>query len=124
MERGSYEKPNIYLHLPLDRIAQSPIQHGLKHFQGLNSHRFFSQFVPVPQQPHNKFFLDDMLSKSTYFHLNLPPLFLSADFLIKHPSHLSCRPSKDFIRFLKLNIPRPTGLENQDGQESSHEAFF
>ncbi|KAK4822067.1 hypothetical protein QYF61_009328 [Mycteria americana] len=35
-------------HLPLDQVAQSPIQPGLKHFQGGAIHNFSGQPVPAP----------------------------------------------------------------------------
>jgi len=35
-------------HLPLDQVAQSPIQPGLEHCQGGDSHSFSGQPVPVP----------------------------------------------------------------------------
>ncbi|KAK4813670.1 hypothetical protein QYF61_017637, partial [Mycteria americana] len=52
-------------HLPLDQVAQSPIQPGLKHFQGWGIHNFSGQPVPVPHHPHSEEFLPYILSKST-----------------------------------------------------------
>jgi len=44
-------------HLPLDQVAQSPIQPGLEHCQGEGSHNFSGQPVPVPHHPHSKQFI-------------------------------------------------------------------
>ena len=44
-------------HLPLDQVAQSPIQPSLQQFQGGDSHSFFGQPVPGPHLPHSKKFL-------------------------------------------------------------------
>jgi len=41
-------------HLPLDQVAQSPIQRGLQQFQGGGIHDFSGQPVPVPHHPHSK----------------------------------------------------------------------
>ncbi|EOA97032.1 hypothetical protein Anapl_17450, partial [Anas platyrhynchos] len=38
-------------HLPLDQVAQSPIQPGLEHLQGWGTHSFSGQPVPVPHNP-------------------------------------------------------------------------
>ena len=46
----------IKSHLPLDQVAQSPIQPGLKHFHGGGRHNFSGQSVPVPLHPHSKEF--------------------------------------------------------------------
>lgn len=43
--------------LPLDQVAQDPIQPVLQNFQGWDIHHFSGQHVPVPQHPHNKEFL-------------------------------------------------------------------
>ncbi|KAK4821804.1 hypothetical protein QYF61_003833 [Mycteria americana] len=37
--------------LPLDQVAQSPMQPGLEHFQGWGIHNFSGQSVPVPHHP-------------------------------------------------------------------------
>ena len=39
-------------HLPLDQVAQSPIQPGLEHLQGWGIHNFSGQ--PVPHHPLSK----------------------------------------------------------------------
>ena len=44
-------------HLPLDHVAQSPIQPGLEHCQGGDIHIFSGQPLPVPHHPHTKEFL-------------------------------------------------------------------
>jgi len=41
-------------HLPLDQVAQSPMQPGLEHFQGGGIHSSSGQPVPVPHHPHRK----------------------------------------------------------------------
>jgi len=41
-------------HLPLEQVAQSPIQPGLEHCQGGGSHSFSGQQVPVPHHPVSK----------------------------------------------------------------------
>jgi len=38
-------------HLPLDRVAQIPIQPDLEHFQGGGIHSFSGQPVTVPHHP-------------------------------------------------------------------------
>ena len=54
-------------HIPLDQVAQSPIQPGLEHFQGGGSHSFSGQPVPVPHHPHGEEFLPYIESKSSLF---------------------------------------------------------
>ena len=44
-------------HLPLDQVAQSPVQPGLEHFQGGDILIFSGQHVPVPHHPLSKEFL-------------------------------------------------------------------
>jgi len=44
-------------HLPLDQVAQSPIQPGLEHSQEGGIHIFSGQPVPVPHHPQSKEFL-------------------------------------------------------------------
>jgi len=44
-------------HLPLDQVAQSPIQPGLEHLQGGGIHSFSGQPVPVPHHRHSEEFL-------------------------------------------------------------------
>ena len=55
-------------HLPLDQVAQSPIQPGLEHCQGWGSHNFPGQPVPMPHHPHSEELLPYIKSKSTFFH--------------------------------------------------------
>lgn len=43
--------------IPLDQVAQDPIQPVLQQVQGWNVHHFSGKCVPVPQHPHNKEFL-------------------------------------------------------------------
>ena len=45
------------VHLPLDRVAHSPIQPGSEHFQGGGSHSFSGQPVSAPHYPQSKAFL-------------------------------------------------------------------
>ena len=54
-------------HLPLDQVAQSPIQPGLGHCQGWGSHSLSGQPVPVSHHPHSKEFLPYVQSKPTLF---------------------------------------------------------
>ena len=56
-------------HLPLDQIAQSSIQPGLRHCQGRGSHSFSGQPVPVPHHPHREEFLPYISSKPALFQL-------------------------------------------------------
>jgi len=60
---GSEESCNRHLvqppchgqgHLPLDQVAQSPIQPGLEHCQGGGIHNFSGQPVPVSHHTHHK----------------------------------------------------------------------
>jgi len=44
-------------YLPLDQVAQNPVQPGLEHFQRGGSHSFSGQPVPVPHYSHHKEFL-------------------------------------------------------------------
>jgi len=44
-------------HLPLDQVAQNPIQPGLEHFLGGGSHSFSGQPVPASHHPHSEEFL-------------------------------------------------------------------
>ena len=39
-------------HLPLDQVAERPIEPGPEHCQGGGSHSFSGQPVPVPHHPH------------------------------------------------------------------------
>ena len=73
-------------HLPLDHIAQSPIQSVLEHFQGGDIHSFSAQPVPVPHHPQSKEFRPYIWSKSTLFHLEVITLVLSPHALAKSPS--------------------------------------
>ncbi|KAK4818440.1 hypothetical protein QYF61_013127 [Mycteria americana] len=50
--RHQLEAASTAGHLPLDQVAQSPIQPGLEHFQGWGIHSFSGQPVPVPHHPH------------------------------------------------------------------------
>ena len=53
-------------HLPLDQVAQSPIQPGLETPpQGGGIHSFSGQPLPVPHHPYRKEFLPSVQSKST-----------------------------------------------------------
>ena len=72
-------------HLPLDQVAQSPIQPGLEHFQGAGIHNFSRQLVPVPHNTHGKEFLMSNL-KLPSFSLKTLPLVLSLQALFKSPS--------------------------------------
>jgi len=47
-------------HLPLDQVTQSPIQHGLEHFQAGGSDNFSVQPVPVSHHPRSKQFLSSI----------------------------------------------------------------
>lgn len=59
---GSEETLKIILfHLPAigcpkDKVAQSPVQPSLKHFQGCGIYNLFGQPVLVPPHPHSKDF--------------------------------------------------------------------
>jgi len=46
--------------LPLDQVAQSPIQPGLEHHQGGDTHNPAGQPVPVSHHPHSKKFLPNV----------------------------------------------------------------
>jgi len=74
-------------HLPLDQVAQSPVQPGLEHFQGGDSHSFSGQPVPVFHHPHGEefFFLISNLNLPS-FSLEPFPLVLSLPALVKSPS--------------------------------------
>jgi len=54
-------------HLPLDQVAQSPVQTGLEHCQGGGIHSLAGQPVPVPHHPHSEEFLPFIYSKATIF---------------------------------------------------------
>jgi len=54
-------------HLPLDQVAQSPIQPHPECFQGGNIHNFSRQPVPVSYHLHHKEFLPYIQSKPTVF---------------------------------------------------------
>jgi len=47
-------------HLPPDQVAQSPIQPGLEHCQGGDSHSFSGQPVPVPHHPCSEEFIPNI----------------------------------------------------------------
>uniref|UniRef100_A0A8B9F808 Peptidase S1 domain-containing protein n=1 Tax=Amazona collaria TaxID=241587 RepID=A0A8B9F808_9PSIT len=51
-------------HLPLDRVAPSPVQPGVEHCQGWDSHSFSGQPVPGPQHPHREELLPKISSQS------------------------------------------------------------
>jgi len=44
-------------HLPLDQVAQSPVQAGLEHLQEGGIYNFSGQPVPMPHHPHGEEFL-------------------------------------------------------------------
>ena len=56
--RGHMVQPLCYEQgrLPLDEVAQNPIQPGLECFQGWGLHNFSGQSVPVFHHPHGKKF--------------------------------------------------------------------
>ena len=54
-------------HLPLDQVAQSPIQPGVEQFNGWGIHSLSGQPVPVPHHPQSEEFLPYISSKSTLF---------------------------------------------------------
>ena len=54
-------------HLPLDQVAQSPIQPGPECFQGGGIQNLTGKPVPVSHHPHFKLFLTNIQSKSTLF---------------------------------------------------------
>ena len=56
-------------YLPLDQVAQSPIQPDLEHFQGWSIHNFSGQPLPLSRHPHHEKFLPYVQSKSTLFQL-------------------------------------------------------
>jgi len=74
-------------HLPLDQVAQSPIQPGLELFHGGGIHDFSGQPAPVPHHPHSKkkIFLISNLNLPS-FSLKPSPLVLSLQAPIKSPS--------------------------------------
>jgi len=53
-------------HLPLDQVAQSPVQSGLVHFEGRGIYHLSGQPVPVFHHPHCKF-LPYIQSESAFF---------------------------------------------------------
>ena len=53
--------------LPLDQVAQSPIQPGLEHCQGGGIHDFSGLRVPAPHHPQSEEFLPYSQYKSTLF---------------------------------------------------------
>jgi len=75
-------------HLPLDQVAQSPIQSELKHCQGGQGDTYNSSGQPVPKSYHShqkKFFLMSNLNLP-FFSLKLLALVLSLPALIKRLS--------------------------------------
>lgn len=70
-------------HLPLEKVAQSPIHLGLERSQGWGLHKFSGQSAWVPYHPHykNLFFMSK--SNLMYFSLKLLPLALSLQALVK-----------------------------------------
>jgi len=54
-------------HLPLDQVAQSPIQPGLEPCQGGGIYNFSGQPVSVPHHPHSKEFLSYIQFKFVLF---------------------------------------------------------
>jgi len=54
---GNNEVSHGLGHLPLDQVAQSPVQPGLEHCQGGGIHSFSGQPVPVPHHPQSEEFL-------------------------------------------------------------------
>lgn len=58
--------------LPVDQVALSSIQLGLKHFQVQGIHNFSGQRVPVPHYPHSKnFFPTSNLNLPSFSYLNI-----------------------------------------------------
>ncbi|OWK57798.1 Glial cell line-derived neurotrophic factor [Lonchura striata] len=60
--------------LPLDHVAQSPIQSVFKHSQGWDIPSISGKSVPVPH-PHSKEFLPNIQPKSTIFQFEVIPPF-------------------------------------------------
>ena len=60
--RGHPVQPpgNEQAHLPLDYVAQSPIQPDLECFQGWGIYHLSGQPIPVPHHPHRKKFLPNI----------------------------------------------------------------
>ena len=56
-------------YLPLDQVAQRPIQAGLEQLPGGSNHSFSGQPVPVPHKPHGKECCPYVQCKSTLFQL-------------------------------------------------------
>lgn len=54
-------------YLPLDQVAQGPIQPGLDHIQGWGIHNFTGQHILVPYCPLSEEFLPNTSSKYTLF---------------------------------------------------------
>ena len=63
--------------LPIDQVAQSPIQPGLEHCQGGDSHNFSEQPGQVPYHPQSKEFLPLSNLNLPTFSLKPLPLVLS-----------------------------------------------
>ena len=80
---GCYSFSNL-----LDPVAQGPIQPGLEHLQGCNTHSLFGQPVPAPHHSHSKEFPPDIQSKPSLLELKtIPPcpitIYLSKKLLLQ-----------------------------------------
>lgn len=77
-------------HLPVEQVAQSPVQLVLLHFHEWGILSFSGQPVPFPHQPHSEKFL-------LYAYLNLPSLSLK----MVTPSPVTTLPyTESFLMFI------------------------
>ncbi|KAK4807117.1 hypothetical protein QYF61_018458 [Mycteria americana] len=97
-------------YLPLDQVAQSPVQPGLEHFQGGGIHSFCGQPVPVPHHPHGKKFLPNIQSKCTLFQFKtVAPCPVTTGPVLKGRNKVSLEPSLLQAERPQLSQPFFTG---------------
>jgi len=77
---------NEQRHLPLDQVAQSPVQPDLACFHRWGIYHLCGQPVPVFHHPHHKKILPYIQSKSTLLYFKTITLVLSQQALLKNAS--------------------------------------
>ena len=103
-------------HLPLDQVAQSPIQPGLDHCQGWDSHSFSGQPVPGPHHPHREELVSNLNFPS--FSSKPFPLFCYTMPLSNASLHLSCQSLYVLEAALRSPLKEPSLLQAEQAQLS------
>ena len=103
-------------HLPLDQVAQNPIQPCLEHFQGWGIHNFLGNlFQCLTTFTVNNFFL---ISNLPSFSLKPLPLVLSLHALVNSPSPAFLEAPLQVLEYCNQVSPQPSLLRAEQHQLS------